>query len=215
MFRSSDGHLALEAVGVSSSNIVCPFEEDHQRAPMGLGVRCRPQKHTALVLLHCRTFIALFYDSPRCVTAFIQRLPSNFDPFFVSDGLKREQGMQQPNQGVYANLEAGNATTEASNQTSASPNDSSVGFLFRTAYTGFSSRAWDRLYLYFGLLWAMLCPIYLDGLVVSLERQHLAWVLLAMCGLAITPPTSVVLFKACFSSKLRPCVRQSKHSAVR
>lgn len=148
-------------------------------------------------VVHCvpRRLCLLLRSFPPNIWFRLQRLPADFDPFLVKQ-VNSERVHSEAAQDIDGDFR-------------------SVGCALRVIYSVFSSRAWDRLYLFLGLLWSVLCPGHLDGAIESVEREHLALVLLMMFVLVVTPIVSTVLFKAFFSSELRPCLRNSGKSAVR
>ncbi len=80
----------------------------------------------------------------------------------------------------------------------------------------FSSRHWDRLYLFLGLAWSVLCPGFMDG-AIPIDSAQLALLLLVMFAAAGAPTILAGVLKVFFSDRLRSRLLHddNKHFVVR
>lgn len=130
---------------------------------------------------------------PAVVAATVteQRLPLDFEPFFAVDRRPRR-----------LDNDSTSSASTTQDGTSRERGTRVAGLTFRLLFAVFSSRHWDRLYLFLSLSWAVLCPGYLDG-AIDVERAQLASLLLLMFVVAGTPAMLALVLKVFFSVRLR------------
>ena len=145
--------------------------------------------------------------------ATLQRLPADFEPFFAVDTRKRKLDGSSSSSSSTSNSSSVSTTQDEIRRETRSR---IADLAFRLFFVVFSSRYWDRIYLFLGLSWSVLCPGYMDG-AIPIERAQLALLLLLMCAAASAPTMIAAVLKVLFAVRLRSRLLHddSKHFAVR